>query len=370
MLRQAGQERWAYTHYCLIYIDWTGTLRLELSPSLSNSYQSILARMVTLNFMKAVAESTEKDLSNGLVEPSIVEKISCPMYYIDQHFLSPHQRLITLHTGCQGANKDCGTPVALGCSSQPTSWPIQLYSGEVITGNTFQQRDFPSEEELDLSSKSLISLGDKHFLRFYYIKVFENLQQTNCRVIAKVYVKLVEPRKQVRYPYNGRKFAAGHKHEMSPNETKPPWWPSGVRHREPDHLLKAERIRLLVHILCELPASYGVTAQKLKAAEQPVRRHIFPAERIHLLDELYYVRELEESFLAGLVEADSAALISVKNMPDLEVMVGRDQASSRSSSMNGDMVLGNTSTLPGPPRDSNAAALFPDAWPYTDRIVP
>lgn len=66
MLRQVGQERRAYTHYCLIYIDWKGTLRLELSPSLSNSYQSILARMVTLNFMKAIAESSERGLPNGL----------------------------------------------------------------------------------------------------------------------------------------------------------------------------------------------------------------------------------------------------------------------------------------------------------------
>lgn len=89
------------------------------------------------------------------------------------------------------------------------------------------------------NQKALISIRDKDFLHRYYEKVFQNLQQTNCRVLAKAYVKLVEPRKQVNYPYNGRKIVAGRTQQLEPDETKPPWWPSGVSHREPDHLPKA-----------------------------------------------------------------------------------------------------------------------------------
>jgi hypothetical protein len=69
-------------------------------------------------------------------------------------------------------------------------------------------------------------------------KAFENLQQTNCRVLAKAYIKLLEPRKQVNHPYNGRKSVGGITVQLDPEETKPSWWPSQVRHREPDHLLK------------------------------------------------------------------------------------------------------------------------------------
>jgi hypothetical protein len=87
--------------------------------------------------------------------------------------------------------------------------------------------------------KVIISVRDTDLLGRYYKKAFENLQQTNCRVLAKAYIKLVEPRKQVNYPYNGRKIVAGTPRQLDPNETKPPWWPSGVSHREPDHLPKS-----------------------------------------------------------------------------------------------------------------------------------
>jgi hypothetical protein len=61
-----------------------------------------------------------------------------------------------------------------------------------------------------------------------------------------------------------------------------------------------ERIRLLVHILCELRTTYGITARKLKASDQPIRRQILPAERLEILDEVYQVREEEEKLLDGV----------------------------------------------------------------------
>lgn len=60
---------------------------------------------------------------------------------------------------------------------------------------------------------------------------------------------------------------------------------------------QSERIALLVHILCELRSSHGITAQKLKDAGRPSQQLISPAERAQLLDELYRVREEEEVFL-------------------------------------------------------------------------
>ena len=86
--------------------------------------------------------------------------------------------------------------------------------------------------------EAMIPIIDPNLLRRYYDKAFRNLQQTNCRALAKAYVKLVEPRKQVYFPYNGRKFVAGVTQQFDPEATKPPWWPPGVSHREPDHLLK------------------------------------------------------------------------------------------------------------------------------------
>lgn len=64
----------------------------------------------------------------------------------------------------------------------------------------------------------------KPLLRLYYEQVFQALQQTNCQVIAKAWVKFVEPRKQLQFPYNGRRVIAGKRIQFSPDETKPPWY--------------------------------------------------------------------------------------------------------------------------------------------------
>lgn len=139
-------------------------------------------------------------------------------------------------TSYQEAGRSLEIPITSRFSGQPISWPTQLFSEQAITMGGLRQNKVGSDLQ------TVISLRDPYFLRRYYAKVFENLQQTNCRLIAKFYVKLVEPRKQILYPYNGRKTVAGITYEMTPNETKPPWWPSGVRHREPDHLHKAGRV--------------------------------------------------------------------------------------------------------------------------------
>lgn len=89
--------------------------------------------------------------------------------------------------------------------------------------------------------RTALQIGDESRILKYYERAFDAFQQLNCRVIAKAFIKLVEPRKQVNHPYNGRKIATGSSPEqrLDPEMTKPKWWPRGVTHKEPDHLLKA-----------------------------------------------------------------------------------------------------------------------------------
>jgi hypothetical protein len=107
-----------------------------------------------------------------------------------------------------------------------------------IKGGEGTRRNVWSVDSKIWKPEVMISIIDRDLVRKYYEKAFRNLQQTNCRTLAKAYVKLVEPRKQVYFPYNGRKAITGVAYHLDPEAAKPPWWPPGVRHREPDHLLK------------------------------------------------------------------------------------------------------------------------------------
>ncbi|KAJ5292207.1 hypothetical protein N7478_001458 [Penicillium angulare] len=251
-------------HFALIYIDRKGNLRHEVSASIFDSAQSILSPQVTEAFLKAVAEPR----TNSFPEPPDSQLEPFTASLASNVPRTPEKRAIQreirrARTEEQGWN--AGTAIS------PT--PAQIHVTAQLPVN---QRDL---------------------LRRYYEKVFQNLQQANCRVISKIYIRLAEPRRQAQYPYNGRKSVEGKMQQFNPEETKPPWWPLGVTHREPDHLPKSERFALLIHILCELRISHGITARKLKNAERLVQHQITPNERLQLLDELYWVREEEEKFL-------------------------------------------------------------------------
>ncbi|KAJ5379742.1 uncharacterized protein N7496_002170 [Penicillium cataractarum] len=337
MSRQNQSDELAYPHFALIYIDRDGNLRHEASPSIRNSREAILSPGVTNAFLQAVARSGETVPSHSLLEAGTTTP-------------SPPQRVLGGQIPLRPLlNRAAESPETLGPDGhhrsamgprptiQPAMWPRQqqqLLQQQQQQQPQPQTRQRPWNEEVSMRSnqKALISIRDKDFLHRYYEKVFQNLQQTNCRVLAKAYVKLVEPRKQVNYPYNGRKIVAGRTQQLEPDETKPPWWPSGVSHREPDHLPKAERIRLLVHILCELRTSHGVTARRLKEADQPIRRQISPTERLQILDEVYRVREEEEKFQEGVTDGKALVSISRANLPDaVEATLSQGSRSRRSS---------------------------------------
>ncbi|KAF7590184.1 hypothetical protein BBP40_003157, partial [Aspergillus hancockii] len=280
-------------HFALIYIDESGKLRVEASPSIVNSCQSILSPNVTDTFLRAVALSTKGD-SGVIGSPRTSQEHmgKSPMSpqspgIHDTSSLSRKNSMFQSHQDSHPAKRkrvshECVVPMSINCH-QKTMLPIRNHS----------------------------------LLRKYYEKAFESLQQINCRILAKAYIKLVEPRKQVNYPYNGRKIISGSSQQFDPELTKPGWWPSGVTHREPDHLLKAERIRLLVHILCELRSSHAINVDKLKEADQSIRRQILPSERLHVLDEIYSVREEEEAYLDGRTDGQAVVCVSRVNLPDI-----------------------------------------------------
>jgi hypothetical protein len=69
----------------------------------------------------------------------------------------------------------------------------------------------------------LVTLGQ---VEQYYESRFNTAQQNLCKLVAKSWIKVIEPKKQVKYPYN--QGAA----------SRPAWWPSHIQHREPDHINK------------------------------------------------------------------------------------------------------------------------------------
>lgn len=119
----------------------------------------------------------------------------------------------------------------------------------------------------------------------------------------------MEPKKQTHFPYTKGADAA------------PPWWPptkgdEHVRHREPDHLLKPERIRLLVHILRLVVQPYQQQHPSIQKVQLNVKKleentneamsnwfndseHPENFCKKVLLKEIFKVAKMEERYLRG-----------------------------------------------------------------------
>ena len=96
----------------------------------------------------------------------------------------------------------------------------------------------PEEDDTPMPAAAIrtrqIAIGDEKKITEFLINRLKMCQQNACKIAAKAFVKAIEPKKQTNYPYTKAENSA------------PPWWPplpkddpvNGVRHREPDHLLK------------------------------------------------------------------------------------------------------------------------------------
>ncbi|KAE8449087.1 hypothetical protein EG329_008470 [Mollisiaceae sp. DMI_Dod_QoI] len=157
-----------------------------------------------------------------------------------------------------------------------------------------------------------LMIGDSAMVEKFYQTRFKDMQQSSCKVMGKAFVKLVEPKKQTHHPYT------------KGDDKAPPWWPNttgenNVRHKEPDHLLKPERIRLLIHILrmvVEPPQHQHSTVQKLglnvKKLEEVTmeamsnwfsdKEHPDNALKKPFLREIFKIARAEERFKNGEID--------------------------------------------------------------------
>ena len=165
-----------------------------------------------------------------------------------------------------------------------------------------------------------LRIGDTQKVMGYYEGALKHFQQLNCRMVAKAFIKFIEPRKQVRHPYNGGKPPPGSAPGTTgdPEKTKPEWWPPGVMHKEPDHLRKEcmyclstwdsqvtdllliDRIELLLHIIRKL-GGYGITADKLKEVAGDTKRSLKHPSHVEIIYEILRVRKMEERLERGEV---------------------------------------------------------------------
>ncbi|KAH7361004.1 hypothetical protein BKA65DRAFT_196693 [Rhexocercosporidium sp. MPI-PUGE-AT-0058] len=165
----------------------------------------------------------------------------------------------------------------------------------------------------------LIIGDDDQVEAFYYVR-FKDMQQSACKVMGKAFVKLVEPKKQTHHPYTKGDGGA------------PLWWPNtkgenSVRHKEPDHLYKPERIRLLVHILkmiVEPVEKQCPTVQKLKLNVKTLeavtmeamsnwfadKEHTENEQKRPFLKEIFKVAKFQERYKNG--EIDVTTVIPVR----------------------------------------------------------
>ncbi|EIW69431.1 hypothetical protein TREMEDRAFT_71620 [Tremella mesenterica DSM 1558] len=116
-----------------------------------------------------------------------------------------------------------------------------------------------------------------HAVEDYYNTRFNALQQATCKLVVKAWIKVIEPKKQMKFPYN------------KGEEYRPAWWPEGVKHREPDHLSKQERLVLLSSIIRSPLIS--VARLELSTAEAAA---FISRPRLSILREVYLVAKEEE----------------------------------------------------------------------------
>ncbi|KAJ9268401.1 hypothetical protein DTO212C5_5553 [Paecilomyces variotii] len=305
-----GHVQIPYAHYAMIFIDEMGRLRVDESPSIKAKTRTFFTPEDRERFMELVGTKVRanyqrlmlgRQMSSGRRASIKQDDIALDgSFAFDYSPKLPQEEETDMHN---------------------ISWEAvhqaKRRRGSTL-GSTLEERyvdtvpDCPVEEApaYPTMDRMALEIGDTEKVAAYYEMALKHFQQLNCRQMAKAFIKFIEPRKQVKHPYNGGRPPPGAQpgEKGDPEKTKPEWWPSGVVHKEPDHLKKDQRLRLLIHILRKL-GKYGITSDKLKEVAHDAKRQIKPPERMEILDEIFRVRKLEERFERGEVDANAVVYV-------------------------------------------------------------
>ncbi|CAG8236794.1 unnamed protein product [Penicillium olsonii] len=251
-----------YDHYAMVYIDNEGILQTIGSSSIQEEITSVFTPEVRQNFLEILGS-----------------RIGCPL------------PIRQAESGLFKRQKN----------NSSISQQIPHEKGS-------ENNDFLN----GTAEMTPLRIGDTENVVAYYQNALKNFQQLNCCMIAKAFIKLIDPRKQSRHPYNGRKLplGSGPGTACDPEKTKPEWWPTGVMHKEPDHLRKEYRIKLILHIICNL-GHYDITAHKLRDVAQDTKWRLRNPSHIVIINEILRVRRMEELFEQGQI--DASTVVYVKN---------------------------------------------------------
>ena len=92
-----------------------------------------------------------------------------------------------------------------------------------------------SSSDVNVNLPNSLIFTSESDVKVYTQSKFIELQQTSCKRVCKAWIKIIEPKKQTRFPY------------QKGDEVKPNWWPTEIRHREPDHLQKTGKFLFSLH---------------------------------------------------------------------------------------------------------------------------
>ena len=210
----------------------------------------------------------------------------------------------------------------------PGAWDAQSVKSEQASPAVWDSRpvkrrrsdqDNQSSSDGEGFTHQRIKISDRDELLRWYEQSFKDLQQVNCKSVAKVWIKAIEEKKQINHPYNGGKQFNG-----DSEASKPPWWPRDVQHKEPDHLRKpcerrlirtsnrqlltplAGRVALLLHILTELSdvvkwGQYHASADKLGASLSTLsnNKNLQAKGGWDIIKEVLRIREQQERWEDG-----------------------------------------------------------------------
>ncbi|OJD26429.1 hypothetical protein ACJ73_02191 [Blastomyces percursus] len=324
-----------YRHYALAYLDPSGNVLCDFSPSMHDHKSEIFLPGFENRFLEHASQAIFPGQLN--INPTFSPKARRPRYL-----------------------------------SSRRDMPARKRRRLEYTVNAASEEEDDDEFEDQPVNKIGLPIGDEEKMMAYYAEAFRAFQQINCRQVAKAYIKLIEPRKQAKHPYNGGKAAPGETRD--PEKTKPEWWPADVIHKEPDHLKKIPRMKLLIHIFRNLRKSHGITARKLKAAGEEAQKQSMPAEKASVLDEIYRVREEEERYERG--ELDANALVYVVKREKTNRCVRENLDTALDSEQPGYIDEtrtsrgGHVSEAAGSSGPQNSLQMPPQTLPMHNRVVP